>query len=143
MTEVELGVQKVADAPADAKMRITRRIEVGFCVQQGDVYIFRVDPAHPHGKQIGMDKHQVALGAGNGARHVAEGALDVFLGTTAPEWMNLPAELRDAKELIGPVVIAKKRWTLTHPEHPHHSLPAGCYQVTYQYNPQTMRRVAD
>jgi hypothetical protein len=35
-------------------------------------------------------------------------------------------------ELVGPLVVSKDRFELTHPEHAHFSLPAGTYQVIYQ-----------
>lgn len=136
------AIQKIQQSPADINKRITRRIEIGHCVHQGDIYVHRVDDNHPRGKRIGKDSVQVALGAGNGARHIAEGKVEVYEGKTLPEWVQAPMEV-EAIEITGPVIVANESWLLTHPEHAHHQLPAGTYQVTYQYDPKTMRRVQD
>lgn len=139
---VERAVKSIEGAPHDPDLRITRRIEVGSVVQQGDVYLHRVADDHARGKQIGVGAVQVALGTGNGARHIAEGAVEVFEGRALPDYVEPPMDV-DAGEITGPLVMAKETWLLTHPEHPHHRLPAGCYQVSYQFDPQTMRRVMD
>ena len=139
---IQNAVRKVEQAPADADVRTVRRMEIGQAIQQGDVYLHRVPDNHPRGKQVGMDSVQIALGSGTGARHMAEGAVRVFAGCRLPKGVSAPLNV-EAAEVTGPVVVADKPWTLTHPEHPHHKLPAGTYQTTYQYDPQTMRRVQD
>lgn len=140
--DVRSAVREVEASPADAEVRVVRRLEVGQVVQQGDVYLHRVAAEHPRGKRVGAGSVQIALGTGNGARHMAEGAVQVFAGSRLPEGVSAPMDVRP-EEILGPVIVADEPWRLTHPEHPHHRLPAGCYQVTYQYDPQTMRRVAD
>ena len=77
---IQNAVRKVEQAPADADVRTVRRMEIGQAIQQGDVYLHRVPDNHPRGKQVGMDSVQIALGSGNGARHMAEGAVRVFAG---------------------------------------------------------------
>lgn len=136
------AVEKIKLAPADENLRITRRIEIGHAIQQGDVYLHRVEPAHPKGKQIGQGLVQIALGTGNGARHMAEGEILAFEGKQLPEWVKAPMDV-PGQEIMGLVIVAEETWKLTHPEHPHHRLPAGTYQTTYQYDPKTMRRVVD
>jgi hypothetical protein len=136
------AVGAVEGAQADAAVRVVRRLEIGQVVQQGDVYLHRVAASHPPGRQLGVGSVQIALGTGNGARHMAEGAVRVFAGVRLPEGVKAPMDVRP-EEILGPVIVADESWRLTHPEHPHHRLPAGCYQVTYQYDPQTMRRVQD
>lgn len=140
--ELSDAIKRVEDANADTEVRVTRRIEIGSAIQQGDVYIHRVSDDHPHGEQIGKGSVQVALGTGNGSRHMAEGDVMVFAGHELPDGVNAPMNV-ESREICGPVIKASSAWNLTHPEHPHHSLPAGVYQVTYQYDPQTMRRVQD
>ena len=135
------AIKQVQHAPADDKKRITRRIEIGHCIHQGDVYCHRVDDNHPKGKRIGDTAVQIALGTGNGARHVAEGA-EVYQGVKLPNWVTPPMDV-EASEITGPVIVASESFLITHPEHAAHQLPAGAYQVTYQYDPRTMRRVAD
>lgn len=142
MSQLLEKIQEISNAPADDTIRITRRIEIGHAIQQGDLYIFRVADDHPRGDQIGKGSVQVAMGTGNGARHVAEGDIKAFAGKKLPEGVKAPMDVEPG-EITGPVVVAAKTWALTHPEHPHHRLPAGTYQVTYQFDPKTMRRVAD
>lgn len=135
-------IEQITNSPADVNLRITRRIEIGHAIQQGDLYVHRVPEDHGRGIQIGTNLVQVALGTGNGARHIAEGDVQVFSGTCLPAGVTAPNDVED-NEIVGPVIVAGKTWLLTHPEHPHHRLPAGTYQVTYQYDPKTMRRVQD
>ena len=139
---VETAVKSIETAKHDPNLRITRRIEIGSVIQQGDLYLHRVADAHPRGKQIGKGSVQIALGTGNGARHVADGAVEVFEGRALPPGVTPPMDV-DQSEIMGPLVVASETWLLTHPEHPHHRLPAGCYQTTYQLDPQTMLRVQD
>jgi hypothetical protein len=141
-TTVKGAVSRIGRAKRDAKCRVLRTLGVGQAVQQGDVYVHRVNADWWHGKQIGEGAVQVALGTGNGARHMAEGPVKVYAGTDLPPGMRAPQNVAIA-EVCGPVIIATGEWSLTHPEHPHFRLPAGAYQVTYQYDAQTMRRVQD
>ena len=136
------AIEQVQQAPADEDKRITQRIEIGHCIHQGDVYLHRVEDGHRRGKRIGKGTVQIALGTGNGARHVAEGDVEVYQGTQLPEWVKPPMDV-EAAEIIGPVIVASEAFLVTHPEHADHRLPAGTYQTTYQYDPKTMRRVAD
>lgn len=141
-SKVRDAVESVEKSQADETVRVTRRIEVGHCVQQGDIYVFRVPDNHPRGKRNGGDGSQLVSGTSNGARHVAAGKVDVFAGVRLPADVKPPMDV-DAAEITGPVVVASESWLLTHPEHPHHRLPAGTYQVTNQFDPHTMRRVVD
>ena len=127
----------------DVELRVTRRIEIGSAVQQGEVYIHCVADDHPRGEPIGVGSVQIAMGAGNGARHVAEGdGLMVFRGKQMPDDVRVSEDV-EPEEMLGPVIAAPNKCRITHPEHPHHQLPVGTYQVTYQYDPNTMRRVID
>lgn len=142
MKTIEEAIQAVTDHAADVEVRVCRRIEPGRLIQQGDIYLMRVPDDHPHGKPWGS--RQVALGDTLGARHVAVGNLEVYAGDPqcCAKVMPLhPMEVR--QELLGPVVDAHETWTLEHPEHPHHRMPPGRYQVIHQLDRQTMRRVAD
>lgn len=140
-TNVTEAVDRVAKSQADAETRVTRRIEVGSVVHQGDVYMHRVEDAHPRGGRLGT--RQVAVGTTVGSRHVVEGeGVEVFAGAALPKWVK-PREEFGATAYLGPVVVAPEAFTLTHPEHAHHRLPPGTYQVTYQVDETTRRRVAD
>lgn len=136
------AVKGIESAKADAEIRVIRRMEISSAIQQGDLYIHRVESKHPRGKCVGEASVQVALGTGNGARHMACGeCVTVFEGRKLPPGVGIPNV--DDKELCGPVIVAEKPWSLKHPEHAHFELPEGTYQVTYQYDPKTMRRVQD
>ena len=117
-------------------------MEIGSVVHQGDVYVHRLPDDWPCGERIGADSVQVALGTGNGARHMAEGPVEVYSFRQLPDGVMAPAGVQ-AGTIGGPVIKAKGPWSLTHPEHAHHRLPKGTYGVTYQYDPRTMRRVID
>lgn len=142
METVQEIVKKIEAQIVDTEVRHHAAMSEGEIAHQGDLYVHRVTAAHPRGLVMGKSSVQVALGTGNGARHMAVGAVRVYAGTILPEWVKPPtADLRG--QMTGPVIVAKKRWTLEHPEHAHHSLPAGTYQVSYQYDPRTMQRTID
>lgn len=129
ITEV---LEQIERAPANAEVRLIESIEVGQVVRQGDIYIHRVDDAHPRGKVT--QNRQLAIGTTQGSRHVAESG-SVFAGTTAPSWA--PAAL------LGPCVESTERIQISHPEHAHIDLPRGTYQITHQMDARTLERVAD
>lgn len=142
----EQAVQAVLNAKPDAEVRVTRRMEVGSVDRQGDIYIHRVADDHPRGKRLGTRK--VAVGDGEGSNHLAEGeGVEVYEGVQMPEWVKAPAHVEDksawTKEMLGPVVVVKDAVQHTHTTHAHHHLPGGTYQVTYQADEATGRRVRD
>ena len=133
------NVQKSA-ATADTEERVCRRFEVGMVQHQGDVYLHMVAEDWPRGAKLGT--RQVAVGSSVGARHVAEGAgVEVYEGRQLPDYFEIGDVPEEAYR--GPVVVAPTGFVLTHPEHAHHRLPAGVYQVSYQVDPLEQRRVAD
>lgn len=136
-------IETITTHPADTEQRIARRVDVGrVAAHQGDIYVHRVADDHPRGAAWGS--RQVAVGQNKGARHIAEGAVEVFAGDPACAASMMPSFDADQRAAcLGPVVVAKDKWTLTHPEHAHHVLPAGTYQVTYQWDEVRMGRVAD
>lgn len=142
MTINEIG--RIEKHAPETETRVARRMEIGVVSHQGDVYVHRVADDHPHGQSIGT--RQVAVGNTQGARHVAEGDVDVLEGKQLPPTFQPPTWLRgqDPEPIfLGPVVVARSTWTLTHPEHAHHRMPAGTYQVTYQADARARARVAD
>lgn len=135
------AVEAITKAKPDAEVRVCRRIEIGRAIHQGDCYLHRVAEDHPRGKQLGT--RQVAVGTTIGSRHIVEGdGVAVFTGAKLPDGFTVPRGLQES-DLLGPVVVADEPFTLTHPEHAHHKLPRGVYQVTYQADLVSMRRVAD
>lgn len=139
--EAQEAVRQVAEAPSDMEVRTVRRIEMGHGIQQGDVYAIRVPDTWAHGAERGT--RQVALGSTVGSRHIAEGeGVKVYEGKELPEGVTPPDGI-PTSVLLGPVVKAEGPWLLSHPEHAHHALPPGCYQITYQLDYTTQRRVQD
>lgn len=130
--------ERIANHTPDASVRVWNEHQTHG--RQGDVYFTRVVDAHPRGKELGT--RQVAVGTTVGSRHVVEGAVKVFEGRALPKGFTAPSWTTQA-ELLGPVVVADEPFALTHPEHAHHRLPAGTYQVTYQADYSTRQRVQD
>lgn len=140
-TKVMEAVEKIRQAKADPEIRVCRRVEIGtVAVHQGDVYLHRVADGHPMGERTGS--RQVAVGTTIGSRHIVVGDVEVFAGKQLPGYCKVADGFR-LEDYLGPVVVAKDEFVLTHPEHAHHRCPAGTYQVTYQVDVTTMRRVTD
>jgi hypothetical protein len=133
-------IQKVIEHKSDPAERVTKALAIGKVVHQGDVYLHRVAANHPRGEERGS--RQVAVGTTVGSRHIAEGNLKVFQGQVLPPGVKAPEWCADG-DLLGPVVVAEEPWLLTHPEHAAHRVPAGTFQVTYQADFATQRRVED
>ena len=113
-----------------ADIRFIEVLAPGEAIRQGDLYLISIPPYANPGK--GSGTRQLAPGETQGSRHIVEGDVDVITVTTKDP-------------LIGPVVVGKSRFTLTHPEHAHFSMPAGCYQVRYQrdYAAEEVARMRD
>ncbi|MCB9895388.1 MAG: hypothetical protein H6839_13135 [Planctomycetes bacterium] len=129
--QVQQKIQQAADQ-AVPKLRHIDEIEVGQAIRQGDIYVTRLErmPRKHGGVTV---ERQLAPGTSRGSRHCVEGDITVYL----------PAQ--NSGQLTGPIISAHDRFTVTHPEHAHFSLPAGFYRVTYQrdFNIREVSRVAD
>ena len=148
MKTIEEVVSSITTHKAEPEVRTLRRVEPGMVAHQGDVYLHVVPQDWARGKQRGST--QVAVGTTIGSRHVAEGeGVEVFDGKklppsfVRPQWCADMSDAQVAEIFLGPVVVAPDGFTLTHPEHAHHKLPACVVQVTYQGDPRTARRVQD
>jgi len=128
-------VQKDAETTKVAKPRYFPIMKVGEIVRQGDIYIHRVEDNHEHG--IELDSRQLAQGFSQGSRHVAEAPSKVYEGTTHPKSANGP------NPFLGPLVKSNVEFTITHPQHAHVTLGAGCYQITHQMDVRTLMRIRD
>jgi len=126
--------ERLAKEKAVAEVRVVESMEIGKVARQGYVYIHCVSPKHPRGEK--MKTHQLAIGDSMGSRHVAEAPAEVFEGSEQPAWCR-------PWTFLGPCIVAADRFTVTHPEHAHVSLPAGTYQVTHQMDARTGARVID
>lgn len=146
-------VTEITNYPAEAETRTVTVADckVGSCpAHQGDVYVHRVADNHPRGGPLGTN--QVAVGDTIGSRHVAVGSqLQVFKGQQLPSYFRKPKWAVDnglsdeavRAIFLGPVVVAGETWCLEHPEHAHHTMPPGTYQVTYQADARSRERVRD
>ena len=116
------------------KLRLITEMSVGEAIRQGDLYLERI--AKLPKDVTATTNRQLAIGETQGSRHVATGPVEIF---------NLK---KNDNPLAGPVISAKDAWTLTHPEHGHFTLPAGCYRTAYQRDyarerADEIRRVTD
>ena len=113
-------IKDAAERHANPEVRFVRTMQVGQWVRQGDINIARVGDRAARGTETW--RRQLAPGETQGSRHVvADGGVRVYL----------PAK---PGPLVGPVIVAKERCVVTHPEHAHVSLPSGTYAVTFQRN---------
>lgn len=130
------AIQEAANN-SNTSIRIVPEGKVG---HQGDVYVHPVSIDHIHGART--FNMQIAEGNTKGARHVVVGEdVKVYVGVAAPP--NVSSVMLRTSTLLGPVIVAPKGFTLTHPDHPHHIYGPGTYQVTFQFDPIIMRAVLD
>lgn len=132
--EAHVEIERTAKEKAVQEIRTIEKIERGQFVRQGDIYIHRVYDDHPRGAKL--ESHQLALGDSTGSRHIAEAPADCFTGIRPPGG-------GDVQAFLGPLIVSLERFTVTHPEHAHFSLPAGTYQVVHQLDGRTRQRAID
>lgn len=141
-------------AKSSQAVRKHANMKIGHIAHQGDVYVIKIEkkPA-PWSTETTNESRQIALGATIGSRHLAEGEVHVFwpenreqaaefVTRIIPEYVH-KLGVAGALACVGPIVVASATWTLTHPEHAHHELPAGVYLTAYQLDRLTMREVRD
>ena len=104
----------------------------GKWIRQGDVYLMAIEKV-PMECDEETANRQLAPGETRGSRHIIEGNVKLFVQSGRKA-------VRQQDVLVGPVIIAKERCTLTHPEHAHFSLPAGTYQSYYQMDARQAER---
>lgn len=141
------AIRRIKRCKPDRRMRILTDAQFGMaqCIQQGDVYMHRVPDDFTRGKPLKLAKDgsiQVAVGSAIGARHMAEGELEAYEGIKLPPGVKAPMNV-DAREILGPVLVFRRASRLNHPEHAAYKFPLITVATTYQYDPRTMRRVAD
>ncbi len=143
-------IQKEADAAKPNARPIPSAIPGTSGARQGDIYIGCVPVGFPKGKKT--KNRQLAPGSNLGSRHIVEGDVEVYATIFhCPDWFQPGRGIerlknqreRLARELLGPVLVSKKGFTVTHPEHGHIKVPAGTWQVCYQMDPRTEQRVQD
>lgn len=120
---------------SDNAMRVVHNMKLNQAVRQGDIYLIKIDRDISALKPMAGQK--LAPGTTQGARHFADAPARLY------EDDNAPIQGVIATALRGPVVSSPERFTVSHPEHAHISLPGGTYQTLYQLDFQAQRRVAD
>ena len=125
--EAHITIEDFAKSKADSKVRVVPSIPIGKSIRQGDVYLTRIKSLPKD--FVETDNMQLAPGTTQGSRHIM---------VNAKVYKN-----PKARNTEGPIVVAKERCLLEHPEHAHFDLPAGTYQVTYQLDYATQQRVND
>ncbi|MHC4977037.1 MAG: hypothetical protein ACYTF7_10590 [Planctomycetota bacterium] len=120
------------EAEERPEVRVINEARPGYKIRQGDVYLEFLAVTPSNVGPLTTDR-QLAPGSTQGSRHVAEGDVTVYAAPTG------------ASALTGPVIVAKDRWTLTHPEHAHFDMPAGTCRVTFQrdHEMEEIARVRD
>lgn len=119
--------------------RVIDSIAVGQHVRQGDVYLELIDSFDKKEYVVTQDR-QLAKGNTKGSRHTVDESVTVY----APKSNNTNAQSTNGGwRVMGPVVVSKDRFTLSHPQHACFSLPGGTYQVSYQVDPNTLQAVLD
>jgi hypothetical protein len=126
-------VTEVFEAFAPLKdTQVIEEMAVGHHVRQGDIYVEMIEKISLSAKPT--DNMQLAPGESKGSRHT------VF-GCKVYEIKHSPN--RENPILLGPQISSKERFTVSHPEHADFSMPPGNYQVIYQMDYATKRRIQD
>ena len=100
-------------------VRDYRKMPIGRIAHQGDVYLRRCAKV-PKGFTVPTKDLQLAPGTTQGSRHII---------TAGPRVLTNPG---NTDALLGPVIVAEKEFTLTHPEHAHCLMGPGVYEVEFQ-----------
>ena len=140
---VDAILAAIEDAAASSlnEKCIVDSIEINKFIRQGDVYLVRIDDEIQSKLSTWANGTQVAEGTTLGSRHVVSNNVSVMRTEETDQTKSSPG--RDKANVVGPVIVAKERFTLSHPEHCHFDLPAGTYQVLYQVDAKTLERVRD
>jgi hypothetical protein len=143
-TKLKDAYQKIEQYAANplGEMRVIddKDFLVGKHVRQGDLYIIRMDPStFDKTKYKVTQNRQLAPGSTKGSRHTVTDAVTVYAPVKEQEVLRQ----NDGFTMLGPVVESKERFSVDHPEHAAMSCPAGTYQISYQIDPITQRKVQD
>lgn len=139
VAKVAERIEQEAKNASSAK-RVLKKMKIGETIRQGDIYLVRIENLSASElktlKKWGGE--QLVRGSQGGARHMAVGAK-----LYESDRQRFRGNGRARTTLLGPIVVADRRLTVTHPEHAHFELPRGHYQVVNQLDPRTMRAVLD
>lgn len=128
--EAHKEIQKTAKKNIKKLVHI-KSMEINEFARQGDVYIRKIKEITGTEK---LTNYQLAPGNTKGSRHIVQNKVLIVKGYVGKEMPD------DAK---GPQIKSDKELRVNHPEHADFILPAGCYQVSYQYDWARQSRVRD
>ena len=75
-----------------------------------------------------------------GSRHTVGASVKVWSNPSGHSVVRLS---NATSVLVGPQIESEDRFTIEHPEHADFSLPGGKYQICYQFDAASMKRVQD
>jgi hypothetical protein len=112
-------------------------IKTGQSVRHGENYIVKVDGRRMNKrKDTPLDTLDITLGK-TSSPHIVVGDAVLYAATKGDIEGVLSTALR------GPTIVAKGPFELTHATHPTAKFPKGVFQVLFQADAQTLRRVED
>ena len=133
--EVQEQFKKITEFASNplGEMRVLDSVPVGKHIRQGDVYVKRIESFNKEGYKLTQNR-QLAPGSTMGSRHTVSDAVNVY---EKPDQSAAKPKNEFGFSVAGPVIEADTRFTISHPEHASFSLPAGCYEVSYQVDTKT------
>ena len=139
-TKINISDIQAFASQASNDVRIIDKMETGQAVRQGDVYLRKIEGFNSKDYKE-TNERKLAPGNTPGSRHYIDSMSGVKIWTNSQT--NNVVMNEAGITCLGPVIEATKSFKVTHPEHSHFYLPEGTYQVSYQVDPATMRRVLD
>lgn len=132
------AIERVNEASVNplGEIRVCDNLKEGQAIRQGDLYLV-YSPNESKGERL--KQTQLAPGNTQGSRHTVDSSVAVY----AHPKQNQVITTSNGKFVQGPVIESSDRFSLLHPEHADHSLPAGRYTTRYQYDPRFDKRVVD
>ena len=118
--------------------RVVDECPVGYFVRQGDVYATRISEFDRESYKLSNDI-QLAPGTSKGARHTVHDSVKVYRSSQTGDFEENELGLT----VFGPIIESSDRFSIMHIEHDDISLPPGIYQISYQVDPVTLRRIID
>lgn len=117
----------------NAPRNISKDHPMGSPIRQGDIYLVRIETPKDLDENYKVFKdNQLAPGMSSGSRHIVTG-----------KGITLFKKIENNVVTDGPIIVADKEFTITHPEHAHFNVPAGTWKVTYQLDFISKNRVKD
>ncbi len=147
MNDIDSILEQVIESAKSnsPEARFISIISIDSAVRQGDIYVHRVSDDFARGDVL--NTLQLVEGTSKGSRHCVSAndadGVTVFSGQRLPYYVMQNQNETVKKAFMGPLIKSTNRFTIEHPEHAHICLPAGTYQVSFQVDARTMKRVLD